>query len=348
MSDLVSIVVPVFNEEENLAELHRRVAAVFADADHAIEFVFVDDGSHDRSVEIIRDLARQDPRVHGVLLSRNFGHEAAIEAGMRDARGDAAIVMDADLQDSPEALPELVRRWRSGVDVAYVVRKDRKEGLLQRAAFSAFYRLAHRTMSIDLPRDAGPFCLVGRPALDAINEMGERGRYFPGLRAFAGFRQEAVEVERKARHAGATKYSFVGRSMGAFNAIFSFSKIPLRLASLAGFISAGLALLGAAWVVVGGLTSDQNAPGWVSLMAVVLLLSGVQLVTIGIVGEYLGKVYDEVRHRPTFIVREVVGADGPETPPGRDRAADDSASAGPGGVQDPVIVQSETKSETGR
>ena len=306
MSQLVSLVVPVYNEEDNLRELYSQVTGVFEGANHDIEFVFIDDGSRDASRQLIRDLAARDRRVTGLMLSRNFGHEAAIEAGMRHAKGDAVIVMDADLQDSPDALPALVARWRGGADVAYAVRKNRKESFVQRAAFTGFYRLAQRMMSIDLPRDAGPFCLMSRKALDAVNGMGERGRYFPGLRAYAGFRQEAVEVERNARHAGETKYSFIGRSAGAINAIFSFSKLPLRMVSIFGFAAAGVALLGALWVIIGGLTTDQNAPGWVSLMTVVLLVSGVQMVTLGIVGEYVGKVYDEVRGRPNFIVNEVI------------------------------------------
>jgi polyisoprenyl-phosphate glycosyltransferase len=301
---LISVVVPVYNEQETLEALYEQVDAVFADLPHDLELLLVDDGSWDASPAMIRDLVVSDMRVVGMRLSRNFGHEAAIEAGIRAARGDAVIVMDADLQDSPDALPRLVDEWEGGADVAYAVRRDRKEGPLQRLAFSVFYRAARRIMSIDLPRDAGPFCLMSRRATDAVNGMREINRYFPGLRAFAGFRQVAVEVERNPRFAGETKYSFTRRTAGAVNAIVSFSKIPLRLVTLLGFVAAAISILGALWVLIGGAVADQAAPGWVSLMTVVLLVSGVQLVTLGIVGEYVGKVYDEVRARPNFLVAE--------------------------------------------
>jgi polyisoprenyl-phosphate glycosyltransferase len=195
----------VYNEEEVLGELHRRLDATLGRLGHDIEIVFVDDGSRDRSRAIIRELAAADPRVHGAFFSRNFGHEAAIHAGLWEARGDAVIVMDADLQDSPEALPELIRAWEQGADVAYAVRHGRKEGPLQRAAFTAYYRIATRIVDVELPVDAGPFSLMARPVVDAINSMTEHGRYFPGIRAFVGFEQTPVDVERAVRFAGTTK-----------------------------------------------------------------------------------------------------------------------------------------------
>jgi len=317
VTGLISVVVPVYNEREVLQELHRRVSAAMSAIDHQLEMVLVDDGSRDGSTAMIESLADVDSRLTGVILSRNFGHEAAIAAGLREARGDAVIVMDADLQDSPELLPQLVQAWAAGADVVYAVRRDRKEGLLQRAAFSAFYQLTARIVDIDLPRDAGPFCLMSRPVVDAMNQMSERGRYFPGLRAFTGFTQVPVELERAARFAGETKYSLRRRTPGAVNAIFSFSKFPLRLVTLLGFICAGLALLGAIWTVGSAVFGTATAPGWVSVMAVVLIFSGVQMMTLGIVGEYVGKVYDEVRARPSFIIaRRCTGAGVDTTVPG--------------------------------
>jgi dolichol-phosphate mannosyltransferase len=328
VTPLISIVVPVFDEEEVLGELHRRLVASLADVGHDIEIVFVDDGSRDLSRAIIAELAQQDGRVRGAFLSRNFGHEAAIHAGLHEACGDAVIVMDADLQDSPEALPKLIHAWEGGADVAFAVRHDRKEAPLQRAAFAAFYRIAAQIVDVELPRDAGPFSLMSRPVVDAINSMSEHGRYFPGLRAFVGFRQVPVDVERAVRFAGTTKYSFRRRTSGALNAIFSFSKLPLRLVTLFGFVAAGLALLGAAWALIGGEAGGNSTPGWVSLMTVVLLISGVQLLTLGIVGEYVGKVFDEVRARPSFIVAERVGTGAATTGMSRlPRAADQSISA---------------------
>ena len=314
-TSLVSIVVPVFNEQETLNELHRRVSETLAGISHGLEFVFVDDGSRDRSMEIIRVLAASDPRVRAVSFARNFGHEAAIEAGIREARGDAVLVMDADLQDSPDAVLKLIQAWEQGADVAYAVREKRKEGLLLRAAFRSFYRLAGRMMSIDLPADAGPFSLMSRRAVDALNGMGEVNRYFPGLRAFTGFKQVSVPVERHERLAGETKYSLVKRAAGATNAIVSFSKLPLRAVTWLGFASAAIALLVGLFVIIAKLSGASLFPGWASIMVVVLLVSGVQLVTLGIVGEYVGKIFDEVRRRPNYIVREHVGQADPEHTP---------------------------------
>jgi dolichol-phosphate mannosyltransferase len=301
---VISIVVPVYNERETLPELYRQLTAQLEATPHAYEIVLVDDGSRDGSTEIIRSLAARDPRVRGLTLSRNFGHEAAIEAGMRDARGDAVAVMDADLQDSPDALGKLILAWEQGADVAYAVRRDRKEGRMLRLAFSGFYRLAGRMMSIDLPEDAGPFSLMSRRAVDVLNAMPEYNRYFPGLRAFAGFRQVAVEVERHERLAGETKYSLSRRISGAINAIVSFSKLPLRAVTVLGFVTAGISIIAGLYVAISSIVGSDLAPGWASLMVVVLFLAGVQLVTLGIVGEYVGKVYDEVRRRPTFVVAD--------------------------------------------
>lgn len=309
---LISIVVPMYNEEDVLGELHRQVSAELEPMREDIEFVFVDDGSRDRSVAIATQISDADPRVRVVVLSRNFGHEAAIEAGLREARGDAVIVMDADLQDGPDILPRLINAWREGADVVYAVRKGRKEGRLLRAAFSSFYRLAERVMSIDLPRDAGPFSLMDRRVVDVLNAMPEKGRYFPGLRAFAGFHQVGMEAERRERLAGETKYSLVKRTMGATNAIFSFSKLPLRVMTAMGFLMAALAAIGLIWVVVGSIVGADIQPGWTSLMIVLLFIGATTFIFLGIVGEYVGKIYDEVRGRPNYVVAEVIGTSVPD------------------------------------
>jgi len=306
---LLSIVVPCFNEEESIPELHRQVAEAVSGCGHDIEFLFVDDGSRDDTVGAIRRAATADPRVRGLSLARNFGHEAAIEAGLRDAAGDAVIVMDADLQDSADAVLQLIAAWQDGADVAYAVRRNRKEGVVLRTAFAGFYRLAGRMMSIDLPRDAGPFSLMTRRVVDALNAMPEHNRYFPGLRAFAGFRQVPVEVERRERELGDTKYSVARRTAGAVNAIVSFSKLPLRAVTLLGFITAAIAIAAGVFVIVGSIFGDNLVPGWASLIVVVLLLAGVQLLTLGIVGEYVGKIYDEVRRRPTYIPADRISGD---------------------------------------
>ncbi len=309
----ISIVVPAFNEEETLNALHDALSRILPEIANTWEYVIVDDGSTDSTRDVIRELNSGDSTVRGIFLSRNFGHEAAIEAGIRSSAGDAVILMDADLQDSPDALPMLVNAWRDGADVAYAVRKDRKEGTILKAAFSSYYRFAANTMSIDLPRDAGPFCLMSRRAVEALNAMNEHGRYFPGLRAFVGFNQVAVPVERQARLAGVTKYSFSKRAAGALGAIFSFSKLPLRIATVAGAVTATLAALAATFLVLSILFGAQVEHGWPSLMITICFIGGLQLLMLGVIGEYVGKVYDEVRARPTFIVAEHVGTGSPRT-----------------------------------
>ena len=308
---LISLVVPAYNEEEVLEAFHREVSEEIDRLLDDFEFVFVDDGSRDQTASIMRQLSARDPRVRAVILSRNFGHEAAIEAGLRAARGDAVIVMDADLQDGPEIIPRLTGAWREGADVVYAVRKGRKEGRLLRAAFSGFYGLASRVMSIDLPRDAGPFSLMDRQVVDVINDLPEKGRYFPGLRAFAGFRQVPVEAERRERAAGETKYSLVKRTLGGTNAIFSFSKLPLRLMTLMGFLMTVLAVAGLIWVIIGAIFGTGTAQGWTSVMTVMFFLAAFIFTFLGILGEYVGKIYDEVRARPNYVVAEEIGPEDP-------------------------------------
>ena len=308
---LISLVVPAYNEEEVLEAFHREVSEEIDRLPDDFEFVFVDDGSRDQTASIMRQLAARDPRVRAVILSRNFGHEAAIEAGLRAARGDAVIVMDADLQDGPEIIPRLIGAWREGADVVYAVRKGRKEGRLLRAAFSGFYGLASRVMSIDLPRDAGPFSLMDRQVVDVINDLPEKGRYFPGLRAFAGFRQVPVEAERRERAAGETKYSLVKRTLGGTNAIFSFSKLPLRLMTFMGFLMTVLAVAGLIWVIIGAIFGTGTAQGWTSVMTVMFFLAAFIFTFLGILGEYVGKIYDEVRARPNYVVAEEIGPEDP-------------------------------------
>ena len=308
---LISLVVPAYNEEEVLEAFHREVSSEIDRLPDDFEFVFIDDGSRDRTAAIMRELAAADPRVRAVILSRNFGHEAAIEAGLNAARGDAVIVMDADLQDGPEILPRLIAAWREGGQVVYAVRKGRKEGRALRAAFSGFYRLAGRVMSIDLPRDAGPFSLMDRQVVDVLNTLPEKGRYFPGLRAYAGFTQVPVEAERRERLAGETKYSLVKRTLGGTNAIFSFSKLPLRLMTFMGFAMAVLAIAGLIWVIVGAIIGSGTAQGWTSVMTVMFFLAAVMFIFMGIIGEYVGKIYDEVRARPNYVVAEELGREDP-------------------------------------
>ena len=314
MSPVLSVVVPVFNEEGNLPELHRRLAAVLPAVVDSWEIVFVDDGSRDRSWQLIRDLAAADPHVRGVRFSRNFGHQMAFAAGLDHARGDAVVIMDADLQDPPELIPELVARWREGHEVVYAVRTRREgETLFKKLTASVFYRLLRRITQVEIPVDTGDFRLMGRRALEAFRRLPERHRFTRGLVAWVGFSQVGVPYARAARKAGETNYPLRKMLRFAVDAITSFSHVPLQLATWLGFLTS---LFAFAYIVVVVVLKFVGIswPGYTSLMAAILFLGGVQLVMIGLLGEYLGRVYDEVKGRPLYLVQDTVGSDpGPRT-----------------------------------
>ena len=314
MPPVLSVVVPVFNEEANLSELHRRLAAVLPGVVDSHEILFVDDGSHDRSWELIRSLAATDSHVRGVRFSRNFGHQMAFAAGLDHARGDAVVIMDADLQDPPELIPELVARWREGNEVVYAVRTHREgETLFKKLTASLFYRLLRSITQVAIPVDTGDFRLMGRRALDAFRRLPERHRFTRGLVAWVGFSQVGVPYARAPRHAGETSYPLRKMLRFAVDAITSFSHVPLQLATWLGFVTS---LCAFAYIVVVVVLKFVGIswPGYTSLMAAILFLGGVQLVMIGLLGEYLGRVYDEVKGRPLYLVQDTVGSDpGPRT-----------------------------------
>ena len=314
MPPVLSVVVPVFNEEGNLAELHRRLAAVLPSVVDSWEIVFVDDGSRDRSWQLIRDLAAADPHVRGVRFSRNFGHQMAFAAGLDHAGGEAVVIMDADLQDPPELIPELVARWREGHEVVYAVRTRREgETLFKKLTAKLFYRLLRRITQVEIPVDTGDFRLMGRRALEAFRRLPERHRFTRGLVAWVGFSQVGVPYARAARKAGETNYPLRKMLRFAVDAITSFSHVPLQLATWLGFLTS---LFAFAYIVVVVVLKFVGIswPGYTSLMAAILFLGGVQLVMIGLLGEYLGRVYDEVKGRPLYLVQETVGSDpGPRT-----------------------------------
>lgn len=301
-----SVIVPVFNEEAVIPELHRRTTAVLADLGLEYELILVNDGSRDRSLELLCELATRDPRVVVVNLSRNFGHQLAITAGVDHARGDAVIVMDADMQDPPEVIPAMIARWREGYDVVYGRRTRREgEGIFKRATASLFYRFIRRLTAVDLPADTGDFRLMSRRSADAMRAMRERNRFLRGMVVWAGFRQVAVPYERHPRFAGETKYPL--RKMIAFatDAVVSFSSTPLRLATGLGFAISCASFAYAAYSVYIKVFSGRSLPGWASLMVGVVFLGGVQLLCLGIMGEYIGRVYDEVKGRPLYLVESV-------------------------------------------
>jgi dolichol-phosphate mannosyltransferase len=314
MKPTISIVAPVYNEEDVLPELARRVRAVMDETGESWELVLVDDGSHDRSAQIINELHEADPRVNGVSFSRNFGFQIAVTAGLDHARGDAIILTDADLQDPPEVYPGMIAKWREGYDVVYGIRTSRKgETWFKLLTAKLFYRLIYRITSVDIPLDTGDFRLIDRRVVDAIRRMPERNRFLRGMVPWVGFRQTGVEYERVARFAGESKFSSVRQMMPfAVDAVTSFSYFPLRIATYLGFIIAVISMLAILTVVLLRLFGpDTPLLGQATTLVAVLFLGGVQLISLGIIGEYLGRIYDEVRGRPLYLVDKKWGSEEP-------------------------------------
>jgi dolichol-phosphate mannosyltransferase len=303
----VSVAIPLYNEEEVLSELLRRVGTVLDQLPGGPhEVVLVDDGSSDRTLEMLQDAAARDPRLVVVELSRNFGHQMAVTAGLDHASGDVVVVMDGDLQDLPEAIPDLLAAHRAGADVVYARRVGRKEGLVLRASYALFYRLAARLSSIQLPLDAGDFALLDRRVVDEIRALPEYHRYVRGLRAWVGFRQVGIDVERSARAAGSSKYS-LGRLLRlALDGLLAFSVAPLRAASLLGLGAMAVSLAYAAWAVVAKVLLSRSPQGFTALIVAIVFLAGVQLMFLGVLGEYVGRIYEEAKRRPSYIVRRVL------------------------------------------
>jgi len=300
-----SIVAPIFNELDNLPELHRRVGEVMSAMQGTWELVLVDDGSTDGSTERILELAKQDGHVRPVIFARNFGHQVAVTAGWDYARGEAVIIIDADLQDPPEAIPDLIAKWREGYEVVYAIRAEREgETWFKKTTAALFYRIVRGITDVKIPVDTGDFRLMDRKVVDVLKTMRERHRFPRGMSAWVGFRQIGVPYKRAARHAGVTKYPFSKMLKLALNAITGFSYFPLQLATYFGFVAAGLAII-AIPVVIGMRLAGHGAfLGQATTLIAVLFLGGVQLIFLGVLGEYLGRIYDEVKGRPLYIVRE--------------------------------------------
>jgi glycosyltransferase involved in cell wall biosynthesis len=304
----VSVIAPVFNEEVALPELYRRVREVLDGVGESWELVLVNDGSRDRSPEIMRDLHSRDERVKVVDFARNFGHQIAITAGTDYARGDVVIVMDADLQDPPEVILDLLAKWREGYEVVYAVRSARKgETWFKEYTAKLFYRIIYRITDIDIPRDTGDFRLMDRKVVNALKGMREKHRFMRGLSVWVGFRQTGVEYVRAERYAGETKYPLKKMLKFALDGITSFSYFPLQMATYIGFVVAGLAVLGIIATIFLRLSGSQAFYGQATTLVSVLFLGGIQLISLGIIGEYLGRIYDEVKGRPLYIVREALG-----------------------------------------
>lgn len=299
----LSVVVPAYNEQEALPEFHRRLSAVLSTLPGAFEVIYVNDGSRDRTIDIMRSLRAQDERVSLVDLSRNFGKEVALTAGIDHAIGDAVVVIDADLQDPPELIPELIAQWRAGFDVVYARRTARDgESLFKKATASAFYRLIRRVSRVEIPADTGDFRLLSRRAVDALKQLREQHRFMKGLFAWIGFPQKAVPYRRDARFAGDTKWNYWKLWNFALEGFTSFTIAPLKIATYIGVLVALVSFVFAAWIVYKTIAFGDPVRGYPSLIVVVLFLGGVQLLSIGVMGEYLGRLFNESKGRPLYFL----------------------------------------------
>jgi glycosyltransferase involved in cell wall biosynthesis len=305
MKIIYSIIAPIYNEKENLPVLHRRVSEVMNSTGEPWELILVDDGSTDGSTDIIRELAQKDEHVRPVIFARNFGHQVAVTAGLDYSRGDAIVIIDADLQDPPEIILEMAKKWKEGNEVVFAVRAEREgESWFKLWTASLFYRIIYRITDVKIPLDTGDFRLMDRKVVNVMNQMRERHRFLRGMSAWVGFKQVGVEYKRAARVAGETKYPFRKMFRLAVNAVTGFSYFPLQVATYFGFGSASIAILAIPVVIYLRVTGSQAFFGQASTLIAVLFLGGVQLISLGVLGEYIGRLYDEAKGRPLYIVRE--------------------------------------------
>jgi polyisoprenyl-phosphate glycosyltransferase len=305
MKPIFSIIAPIYNEAETMPELYRRLSAVMDATGEPWELILVDDGSSDNSSVLMQELAEKDDRVRPVIFARNFGHQIAVTAGLDYARGDAVVIIDSDLQDPPEVIPELIVKWREGYQVVYAVRAEREgESWFKLWTASLFYRLIYRITDVKIPMDTGDFRLMDRKVVNVMKRMREHYRFLRGMSAWVGFRQVGVPYKRAARYAGSTKYPLKKMLKLAMNAVTGFSYFPLQLATYIGFIAAGLSILLIPVVILVRLLTEFQLVGQATTLVAVLFLGGVQLISLGILGEYLGRVYDEVKGRPLYIISQ--------------------------------------------
>jgi dolichol-phosphate mannosyltransferase len=305
MKPTISIIAPIYNEIGNLDALYERVCQTMDASGESWELILVDDGSRDGSTEKIREFAQKDARIRPVIFARNFGHQIAVTAGLDYSRGQAVVIIDADLQDPPEVINDLIAKWREGYEVVYAVRAEREgESWFKLATASLFYRLIYRITDVDIPLDTGDFRLIDRKVVDILCQMRERHRFLRGMASWVGFRQVGVFYKRAARFSGSTKYPIKKMVKFASDAITGFSYFPLQVATYMGFFSAGLSILAIPVVVALRLAGSQAFFGQATTLIAVLFLGGVQLISLGILGEYIGRLYDEAKGRPLYIVRE--------------------------------------------
>lgn len=309
----LSLVIPLYNESEVFPQLLARLDESVPKLGADTEVVLIDDGSLDGTPELIEAACGTRPWCRAVILSRNFGHQIAVTAGMQHARGRAVAILDGDLQDPPEVVAEFHAKLKEGYDVVYAVRRERKEGLHKRAAYALFYRLMKALSTIPIPLDSGDFCLMSRRVVDRINAMPERHRFVRGLRSWVGYRQVGHEYPRSARAAGESKYGFAALLKLAFDGIFTFSEAPLQWSMQFGFLVAATSFAWGAYIVLWRffVPGSENIPGWATLTVGMFFLGGVQLFSIGILGEYVGRIHNEVKGRPLFVVDRTVNFEGP-------------------------------------
>lgn len=306
----ISIIVPLYNEQEVFGKLVHRLQSVLNSCIHAVEVVLVDDGSRDQTAQLIQEVVSKDNRFKGVLLSRNFGHQIALSAGMAHAQCTKALmVIDGDLQDPPELLIPFYNRLQEGVDVVYAVRKNRKEGAIMNSMYWLFYRMLSRLSEHPIPNDSGDFCMISKRVLDHMNAMPERSRFLRGIRSWVGFKQVPYEYDRDGRAEGKTKYSMKGLFKLAYDGIFNFSNKPLKLITHIGLYTIMVSVIYLTGVLIKKLLGYEVPSGFISIVAVITLFSGVQLISLGIIGEYLARIYLQVKNRPLYVVDKTVGMD---------------------------------------
>ncbi len=300
-----TVIAPIYNELENIPELYPRIRDVMDQTGEPWELILVDDGSSDGSTEVIRKLAENDSRVRPVIFARNFGHQIAVTAGVDYSRGEAVVIIDADLQDPPEVILDLIAKWREGFEVVYAVREEREgETWFKKITAALFYRLIHAITNVNIPLDTGDFRLMDQKVVAVMKQMREKHRFLRGMSAWVGFKQVGVNYKRKPRYAGTSKYPLKKMIQFALNAITSFSYFPLQLATYIGFIAAGLSVVAIPIIIILRLTTGTALLGQATTLVMVLFLGGVQLISLGIIGEYIGRIYDESKNRPLYIVAE--------------------------------------------
>ena len=309
MKPLISLVVPIFNEEENISELYERSKKTLESLG-SHEIIFINDGSRDRTLEKILEIANKDKSVKIIDFSRNFGHQTAITAGMENSQGEAVVIMDGDLQDTPETIPELVKKWKEGYEVVYAKRRTRKDSLFKRATAYAFYRIIKKIANIDITEDTGDFCLLDKKVIDALRGLKEHSRFMRGLTSWVGFKKGIILFDRAERKRGNTSYPLKKMVKFAYDGITSFSYFPLKMATYLGVFSAFMGFVWGIYAIYQKIYHPETTvQGWATVVVAIFFLGGIQLIVLGVIGEYIGRIYTEAQNRPPYIIRQKINFD---------------------------------------